>query len=85
MKIALIGYGKMGRIIETLAQEKGDEIVARIDENNSENLFEQLKSADAAIDFSNAGIVKKNVEACLAANIPLVEGTTGWNAEKERN
>ncbi len=83
MKIALIGYGKMGRIIETLAQEKGDEIVARIDENNSENLAGQLNGADAAIDFSNAEIIKKNVEACLAANVPLVEGTTGWNAEKD--
>jgi 4-hydroxy-tetrahydrodipicolinate reductase len=82
MKIALIGYGKMGRIIETLATEKGDEIVARIDENNNENLAEQLKSADAAIDFSNAEAVRKNVEACLEVNIPLVEGTTGWNAQK---
>ncbi|MEO6590173.1 MAG: 4-hydroxy-tetrahydrodipicolinate reductase [Pyrinomonadaceae bacterium] len=83
MKIALIGYGKMGRIIETLAQEKGDEIVARIDENNSENLAEQLNGADAAIDFSNAEAVRRNVEACLAANVPLVEGTTGWNVEKD--
>ena len=83
MKIALIGYGKMGRIIETLAQEKGDVIVARIDETNAEDLTEQLKPADAAIDFSNAEAVKRNVEACLSANIPLVEGTTGWNARKE--
>lgn len=83
MKIALIGYGKMGRIIAGLAQEKGDQIVVRIDENNSENLAEQLKSADVAIDFSNAEAVRINVEACLEANIPLVEGTTGWNAQKE--
>ncbi len=83
MKIALIGYGKMGRIIAGLAQEKGDQIVARIDENNSENLAEQLKSADVAIDFSNAEAVRINVEACLEANIPLVEGTTGWNANKD--
>jgi 4-hydroxy-tetrahydrodipicolinate reductase len=83
MKIALIGYGKMGRIIETLAREKGDEIVARIDETNAEDLTEQLKSADAAIDFSNAEAVKRNVKACLSTNIPLVEGTTGWNAQKE--
>lgn len=83
MKIALIGYGKMGRIIETLAAEKGDEIVARIDGTNSEDLVEQLKLAEVAIDFSNAEAVGKNVEACLAADIPLVEGTTGWNAEKD--
>lgn len=83
MKIALIGYGKMGRIIETLATEKGDEIVARIDETNSEDLIEQLKLAEVAIDFSNAEAVGKNVEACIESNIPLVEGTTGWNAEKD--
>ena len=83
MKIALIGYGKMGRVIADLAREKGDEIVARIDETNTENLSEQLSVADAAIDFSNAGAVKRNVEACLAAGIPLIEGTTGWNAEKD--
>ena len=83
MKIALIGYGKMGRLIETLALEKGDEIAARIDETNAVNLVEQLKLADAAIDFSTAEAVKANVEACLQANVPLVEGTTGWNDEKE--
>jgi 4-hydroxy-tetrahydrodipicolinate reductase len=83
MKIALIGYGKMGRIIETLATEKGDEIVAKIDEHNASEIVELLKTADAAIDFSNAGVVKKNVEACVKAGIPLVEGTTGWNEQKE--
>lgn len=83
MKIALIGYGKMGRIIETFAMEKDDEIFARIDEDNARSLVEQLNGADVAIDFSNAEAVRRNVEACLAANVPLVEGTTGWNAEKE--
>ncbi len=83
MKIALIGYGKMGHIIEKLAVEKGNEIVVRIDETNAENLTEQLKSADVAIDFSNAAAVKRNVKACLSANVPLVEGTTGWNEQRE--
>ncbi len=83
MKIALIGYGKMGKIIASLAEERGDEIVLKIDETNARDLAGQLKSADVAIDFSNAGAVRRNVEACLAANIPLVEGTTGWNAQKE--
>jgi 4-hydroxy-tetrahydrodipicolinate reductase len=83
MKIALIGYGKMGRIIERLAAEKGDEIVLKIDESNAQDLAEKLKSADAVIDFSSAKAVKRNVEACLAANVPLVEGTTGWNEQKE--
>lgn len=83
MKIALIGYGKMGRIIETLAIEKGDEIIAKIDEHNAEDIIKLLKTADAAIDFSNAEAIKRNVEACLEANIPLVEGTTGWNDSKD--
>lgn len=83
MKIALIGYGKMGHIIEKLAMERGDEIVLKIDESNAENLTEQLKSADAAIDFSSASAVKRNVEACLSASVPLVEGTTGWNEQRQ--
>lgn len=83
MKIALIGYGKMGKIIASLAEECGDEIVLKIDETNAHDLAGQLKSADVAIDFSNAEVVKRNVEACLEAKIPLVEGTTGWNAQKE--
>ncbi|MGI8638645.1 MAG: 4-hydroxy-tetrahydrodipicolinate reductase [Pyrinomonadaceae bacterium] len=87
MKIALIGYGAMGRLIETLANDAGDEIAAIIDEKDAdlsvEDLAEKLKIADAAIDFSVAEAVKRNVEACLLANVPLVEGTTGWNGEKE--
>ncbi len=83
MKIALIGYGKMGHIIETLAEKKGDEIVARIQETSAENLAEQLTQADAAIDFSSAAAVYGNVEACLLAGVPLVEGTTGWNEQSE--
>ena len=84
MKIALIGYGQMGRIIETLAQEKGDEIVVRIDVGDANNLSEQLSVADVAIDFSKSEAVRRNVEACLAANIPLVEGTTGWNDKRKK-
>ena len=83
MKIALIGYGKMGRLIASLAQEQGDEIAAKIDETNVENIDELLKTADVAIDFSTAEAVRRNIEACLKAEIPLVEGTTGWNDEKE--
>ena len=87
MKIALIGYGAMGKLIETLAENKNHEIAAIIDESDANlsatELAEKLKGADAAIDFSVAKAVRRNVEACLAANIPLVEGTTGWNAEKE--
>jgi len=87
MKIALIGYGAMGKLIETIAENKNYEIFAVIDESDAElaavELAEKLKGADAAIDFSAAEAVKRNVEACLTADVPLVEGTTGWNSEKE--
>ncbi len=87
MKIALIGYGAMGKLIKTLAEDKNHEIVAMIDENDADlsasELAEKLKNADAAIDFSIAKAVKRNVEACFLANVPLVEGTTGWNSEIE--
>lgn len=87
MKIALIGYGAMGKLIQTLAENKNHEIAVVIDESDAklsaESLSEKLKGVDAAIDFSVAEAVRRNVEACLIANIPLVEGTTGWNAEKD--
>ena len=85
MKIALIGYGAMGRLIETLAKNKNHEIVEIIDEEeanlSAQKLAAKLKLADVAIDFSVAEAVKKNVEVCCLAGIPLVEGATGWNSE----
>ncbi|MGI9035912.1 MAG: 4-hydroxy-tetrahydrodipicolinate reductase [Pyrinomonadaceae bacterium] len=87
MKIALIGYGAMGSLIKSLAGNDNHEIVVIIDEKDARlsaaELAGKLKNVDAAIDFSTAAAVKKNVEACLLANVPLVEGTTGWNAEKD--
>lgn len=87
MKIALIGIGKMGGLIGGLARERGDEIFVEIDESASNlsapELSEKLRGADAAIDFSVAEAIKRNVEACVLAKIPLVEGTTGWNSELE--
>lgn len=87
MKIALIGYGAMGKLIANLAENKHHEIAVIIDESDAdlsaEELAEKLKGVDAAIDFSIAEAVKRNVEACLIADVALVEGTTGWNAEKE--
>ena len=82
MKIALIGYGAMGRLIERLAIERGHEIVAVIDERNAgddvDALVGQLKNADAAIDFSVAEAIVKNAAACAKAGVALVVGTTGW-------
>jgi 4-hydroxy-tetrahydrodipicolinate reductase len=87
MKIALIGHGAMGRLIGKLAAEAGDEIVAIIDERHENSMAEtvagELNSADVAIDFTAAGAVRRNVEACLIAGLPLVEGTTGWNDQKD--
>jgi len=87
MKIALIGYGAMGKLIETLAENKTHEIVLIVDESDAdfaaEKLAEKLAGVDAAIDFSIAEAVSRNVEACVLAKVPLVEGTTGWNAERE--
>lgn len=87
MKISLIGYGTMGKLIETLAREKGHEIVSIVKKSSTElpaaELAESLKGCDAAIDFSIAEAVRRNVEACVLADVPLVEGTTGWNAERD--
>lgn len=87
MKIALIGCGAMGKLIKALAEEKKHEIVVIIDEKDAEipaeKLAEKLMGIDAAIDFSVAKAVRRNVEACLLAEVPLVEGTTGWNAQIE--
>jgi 4-hydroxy-tetrahydrodipicolinate reductase len=85
MKIALIGYGAMGKCIERIAVERGHEKVVIVNENHkgldAPQLAETLKIADAAIDFSAAYAVPRNVEACMLAGLPLVEGTTGWNGQ----
>jgi 4-hydroxy-tetrahydrodipicolinate reductase len=79
MNIALLGYGKMGRIIEKLATERGHNIVLKIDAFNTEELtVKNLKAADVAIDFSQPDSVLSNINACFEANVPIVVGTTGW-------
>lgn len=75
MKIALLGYGKMGRLIEKTATERGHEIVARIDEHTGSA---DLCGADVAIDFSTPKAAPGNILNCLQAGIPVVCGTTGW-------
>jgi 4-hydroxy-tetrahydrodipicolinate reductase len=77
----------MGRLIQTLAKEAGDEIVAIIDErrenSSADEIAGELRNADVAIDFTAASAVRRNVEAAIQAGIPIVEGTTGWNDQKE--
>src|SRR6476646_8170917 len=87
MKIALIGHGAMGKLIERLALEKGHEIGCVVDDTHSalsaKELAETMRGCDVAIDFTVADAVRRNGEACLAAGAPLVEGTTGWNAQRD--
>lgn len=79
MKIALLGYGKMGQIIERFAAERGHEIVLKIGLDNISDLTtENLKKADTAIDFSAPDAVIGNIYECFEAGIPVVVGTTGW-------
>ena len=82
MKIALIGTGQMGTMVETLAKAKGHEISVAIDETSgalsASALAQKIDGSEVAIDFSSAAAVRRNVGACMAAGIALVEGTTGW-------
>lgn len=75
MKIALLGYGKMGKVIEKIALERGHEIVLRKGANDT---FEGLEKADVAIDFSIPTAAILNISECLNNGIPIVSGTTGW-------
>jgi 4-hydroxy-tetrahydrodipicolinate reductase len=81
MKIALIGYGKMGKEIEQIAISRGHEIVLKINSNNlQEFTVENLKKADVAIEFTIPNAVLKNIYACFDAGVPIVVGTTAWNS-----
>lgn len=79
MKIALIGYGKMGHEIEQIAIARGHEICAIIDENNQADFdSEGFKNADAAIEFTVPSVAYQNYLKCFKYNVPVVSGTTGW-------
>ena len=82
MKIALLGYGKMGKIIEKIATDRKHEIVLTIDHDNLHDLTaENLQKADVAIEFSTPGTTLSNIRHCLNAGVPIVVGTTGWYDE----
>ncbi len=79
MKIALMGYGKMGKKIEEIALKRGHEIVLKIDISNRATLtHEALKQADVVIEFSTPATVLENIQFCFEAGVPIVVGTTGW-------
>lgn len=82
MKIALIGYGKMGKEIEKVALSRGHEIVCIIDVNNQDDFTsEAFRSADVAIEFTNPMVAYGNYIKAFEAGVKLVSGSTGWMAE----
>jgi 4-hydroxy-tetrahydrodipicolinate reductase len=82
MKIALIGYGKMGRAIERVAKERGHEIELVVDEYNRATCTDAaLKRAEVAIEFSTPTAAINNYEWCFRNGLPVVSGTTGWLSE----
>jgi 4-hydroxy-tetrahydrodipicolinate reductase len=87
MKIALIGNGAMGRLVTEEARAAGDNVGAIVTSKEKElkadELTEQIRDHDVAIDFSVGEAVLRNIEACARAGVPLVEGTTGWKAHEE--
>lgn len=79
MKIAIIGYGKMGKEIEKIAVDRGHEIVLKIDITNPEDLsIQNLQKADVAIEFTIPSLAVNNYKICFEAGIPVISGTTGW-------
>lgn len=84
MKIALIGYGKMGKAIEEVALQRGHEIVIKIDHDNlHEFTKEKMSEAEAAIEFTGPHSAYENVKKCLALGVPVVCGSTGWTERLE--
>lgn len=82
MKVALIGYGKMGHMIESIALERGHKIVCIIDQNNLCDFeSEAFASADVAIEFTTPQTAEQNIRRAWTAGVPVVCGTTGWDVE----
>ena len=86
MKLALIGFGVMGQLVAAEARKAGDEVGAVITDKDLtvDQLAEQLRGHDVAVDFSVGEAVLRNVEACVRAGVPLVEGATGWKQDETR-
>lgn len=78
LRIALLGYGRMGKEVEAAALRQGHRIVAKIDNENDWNEAEALAQADVAIDFSIPETAPRNISRCFDRHLPVVVGTTGW-------
>lgn len=87
MKLALLGNGAMGQLITAQAQADGHEIGAILTSESAAQTIDEIAAAlsghDVAIDFSTGSAVAKHVEACMRANVPIVEGTTGWKEQED--
>lgn len=79
MKVAIIGYGKMGRTIEKILTQRNHEVVARFDREGIDRA--QLRPADVAIEFTRPEAAVSNISACFQEDVPIVSGTTGWLAQ----
>ncbi|MGE0078750.1 MAG: 4-hydroxy-tetrahydrodipicolinate reductase [Bacteroidales bacterium] len=80
LRIAIIGYGKMGHEIESIAIDRGHSVVLKIDNDNRADLSpSNLSKVDVAIEFTSPHTAKDNVAVCLDSGVPVVSGTTGWN------
>ena len=79
MKVALLGYGKMGQLIAKILESKGHEVVLKVDIDNRNTVTdEELKQADVAIEFSMPKVAVDNYKWCFDCGVPVVSGTTGW-------
>jgi 4-hydroxy-tetrahydrodipicolinate reductase len=84
MNIAIIGYGKMGKMVEKIASERNHNIVSIIDLDNFNEIFSpKFASADVALEFTTPQAVEKNIRAAWQQNVSVVSGTTGWNKQLE--
>jgi 4-hydroxy-tetrahydrodipicolinate reductase len=79
MKLLIVGYGKMGRLVDQLAQDQGIQVVGRVDEGRDE-----WAPADVAVDFTTAEALTRNFSRYLDERLPVVIGTTGWSAQAAR-
>ena len=81
MKIAILGYGKMGKVIEEIALKRGHSIALKVNQTNLDFDRELLSDCDVAIEFSSPESAVENINKCFEANVPVVVGTTGWYAQ----
>ena len=81
MKIALLGYGKMGKVIEKIAMNRGHQVVLKIDKDSAPY---DITIADVAINFSTPDSAVENIRIALENRVPIISGTTGWLSEMER-